>query len=42
VAVVGICADLSLQAGALTSAKPDEVGLTAERLGRIHEAVSTG
>jgi CubicO group peptidase (beta-lactamase class C family) len=38
-ALVGICAGLSLQAGALTSAKPDEVGLSAERLGRIHEAV---
>lgn len=39
VALVGICAGLSLHAGALTSAKPDEVGLSAERLGRIHEAV---
>jgi CubicO group peptidase (beta-lactamase class C family) len=39
VTLVGLCAGLSVHAGALTSAKPDEVGLTAERLGRIHEAV---
>ena len=32
-------AGLSLNAGALTSAKPEDVGLSSERLGRIHDAV---
>jgi CubicO group peptidase (beta-lactamase class C family) len=39
VGLVGTLAGLSLQAGSLMSAKPEEVGLSAERLGRIHDAV---
>ena len=39
--VVVVCgfAGLSLQAVSLMTAKPEEVGLSSERLGRIHEAV---
>ena len=39
IALAGIFAGLSLQAGSLMSAKPEDVGLSAERLGRIHDAV---
>jgi CubicO group peptidase (beta-lactamase class C family) len=39
VALVGTFAGLRLHAGALMSAKPEDVGLSSERLGRIHEAV---
>ena len=37
--LVGTLAGLSLQAGSLMSAKPEDVGLSAERLGRIHDTV---
>ena len=39
VVLVGTLAGLSLQAGSLMSAKPEDVGLSAERLARIHDAV---
>jgi hypothetical protein len=32
---------LPLQAGSVSTARPEEVGLSAERLGRIREAVQT-
>jgi hypothetical protein len=39
VALIGTFAGLGLHAGASMSAKPEDAGLSSERLGRIHEAV---
>jgi len=39
VAVVCACAGLSLHAGSVMTAKPEEVGLSSERLTRVREAV---
>ena len=40
VVVVCVCAGLSLHgAGSVTMAKPEDVGLSSERLMRVHEAV---
>jgi CubicO group peptidase (beta-lactamase class C family) len=37
--LVGTIAGLTLHAGSLTSAKPEDVGLSSERLDRIHDAI---
>jgi len=39
VVLAWVVAGLPLQAGSVTTAKPEEVGLSTERLARIHEAV---
>jgi len=38
-ALVGALTGLSVQAGSVTTGKPEEAGLSTERLGRIHETV---